>query len=155
VAKYFLQSVNTAQLSGVPKTDVSRDIANWITVDLPGMAKDFWTRIPASEIGELSALKRNGEISGTIVKTVLEERLKTGKSAIEIVKSKGLTQVSDEGALEKMIDEVMAKNPQQLTQYRSGKEQVFGFFVGQVMKASGGKANPAKVNELLKRKLAG
>jgi len=86
---------------------------------------------------------------------VLEKVVATGSSAEKIVKDEGLTQVSDEGALEKMIDEVMAKNPQQLTQYRSGKEQVFGFFVGQVMKASGGKANPAKVNELLKRKLAG
>ena len=155
VVKYFAASVTAACASGASKTEVSRDIANWITVDLPGLAKEFWTKIPADEIAELSALKQKGEISGPIVKVVLEERLKTGQSASEIVKAKGLTQVSDEGALEKMIDEVMAKNPQQLTQYRSGKEQVFGFFVGQVMKASGGKANPAKVNELLKRKLAG
>ncbi len=100
-------------------------------------------------------MKRKGEISGPIAKTVLEEMFHTGKSAAEIVKAKGLTQVSDEGALEKIVDEVMARNQQQVLQYRSGKEQVFGFFVGQVMKASGGKANPAKVNELLKRKLAG
>ncbi|MGH7207826.1 MAG: Asp-tRNA(Asn)/Glu-tRNA(Gln) amidotransferase subunit GatB, partial [Nitrospiraceae bacterium] len=73
----------------------------------------------------------------------------------QIVQEKGLTQVSDEGALEKIIDEVMAKNPAQVAQYRGGKEAVFGFFVGQVMKESGGKANPGKVNELLKRKLAG
>jgi aspartyl-tRNA(Asn)/glutamyl-tRNA(Gln) amidotransferase subunit B len=66
-----------------------------------------------------------------------------------------LTQVSDAGALEKMIDEVIAKNPAQVAQFRGGKETVLGFFVGQVMKASGGKANPGKVNELLKRKLAG
>jgi aspartyl-tRNA(Asn)/glutamyl-tRNA(Gln) amidotransferase subunit B len=155
VVKYFAASVTAACASGASKTEVSRDIANWITVDLPGLAKEFWTRIPASEIGELSELKRKGEISGPIVKTVLEERLNSGKSVSEIVKAKGLTQVSDEGALEKIIDEVMAKNPQQLAQYRSGKETVFGFFVGQVMKSSGGKANPAKVNELLKRKLAG
>jgi aspartyl-tRNA(Asn)/glutamyl-tRNA(Gln) amidotransferase subunit B len=100
-------------------------------------------------------MKRKGEVSGPIAKTVLEEMFHTGKSAAEIVKAKGLTQVSDEGALEKIIDEVMARNQQQVLQYRSGKEQVFGFFVGQVMKASGGKANPGKVNELLKRKLAG
>jgi aspartyl-tRNA(Asn)/glutamyl-tRNA(Gln) amidotransferase subunit B len=100
-------------------------------------------------------MKRKGEVSGPIAKSVLEEMFATGKSAAEIVKAKGLQQVSDEGALEKIIDEVMAKNPQQVSQYRSGKDQVFGFFVGQVMKASGGKANPAKVNELLKRKLAG
>src|SRR5437867_2063438 len=166
-SKYFLESVAAAcaQLAGsfMPppsqgrkwQPEMSRDIANWITVDLPGMAKDFSTRIPADEIAELSALKQKGEISGPIVKVVLEERLKTGQSVVEIIKAKGLTQVSDEGALEKMIDEVMAKNPQQLAQYRSGKEQLFGFFVGQVMKASGGKANPGKVNELLKRELAG
>jgi aspartyl-tRNA(Asn)/glutamyl-tRNA(Gln) amidotransferase subunit B len=70
------------------------------------------------------------------------------------VQRKNLVQISDEAAIEKIIDEVMAKNPQQLAQYRSGKEAVFGFFVGQVMKVSGGKANPAKVNELLKRKLS-
>ena len=166
-SKYFLESVAAAcaQLAGsfMPppsqgrkwQPEMSRDIANWITVDLPGMAKDFSTRIPADEIAELSALKQKGEISGPIVKVVLEERLKTGQSVVEIIKAKGLTQVSDEGALEKMIDEVMAKNPLQLAQYRSGKEQLFGFFVGQVMKASGGKANPGKVNELLKRELAG
>jgi aspartyl-tRNA(Asn)/glutamyl-tRNA(Gln) amidotransferase subunit B len=72
-----------------------------------------------------------------------------------LVQEKGLTQVSDEGALETIIDDVMAKNPAQLAQYRSGKDQVLGFFVGQVMKASGGKANPGKVNELLREMLAG
>jgi len=154
VAKYFVASVTTACLSGASKTEATRDIANWITVDLPGFAKEFWTRVPASEIGVLSELKGKGEISGPIAKTVLEEMCNTGKSAVEIIRAKGLTQVSDEGALEKIIDEVMAKNPQQVAQYKSGKEAVFGFFVGQVMKASGGKANPAKVNELLKRKLA-
>jgi len=100
-------------------------------------------------------MKRSGEISGPVAKSVLEEMFRTGQRPAEIVKAKGLTQVSDEEALEKIIDEVMAKNPSQLAQYRSGREQVFGFFVGQVMKASGGKANPGKVNELLKRKLAG
>jgi aspartyl-tRNA(Asn)/glutamyl-tRNA(Gln) amidotransferase subunit B len=161
VAEYFDASATAALavisevVGETSRIEASRDIANWITVDLPGMAKDFWKHIPAAEIGELSALKRKGEISGPIVKTVLEERIKTGKSAAEIIKAKGLTQVSDEGALEKIIDEVMAKNTQQVAQYRSGKEAVFGFFVGQVMKASGGMANPAKVNELLKRKLVG
>src|SRR5438132_49157 len=106
-------------------------------------------------LAELLVMKRKGEISGPIAKSVLEEMFNTGKTAAEIIKAKGLTQMSDEGALKRIIDEVMAKNPQQLAQYRSGKEQLFGFFVGQVMKASGGKANPAKVNELLKRKLAG
>jgi len=154
VAKYFVASVTAACASGASPTDVSRDMANWITVDLPGLTKEFWKRIPAGELGALSELKRAGEISGPIAKAVLEEMCKTGQSAAEIIRAKGLTQVSDEGALETIIDEVMAKNSQQVAQYRSGKEAVFGFFVGQVMKSSGGKANPAKVNELLKRKLA-
>jgi aspartyl-tRNA(Asn)/glutamyl-tRNA(Gln) amidotransferase subunit B len=72
-----------------------------------------------------------------------------------IIEAKGLRQITDTGAIEKAIDEVMAKNPGQLADYRSGKDKLFGFFVGQVMKATGGKANPAQLNELLKKKLAG
>ena len=71
-----------------------------------------------------------------------------------VIEKKGLKQITDSGAIEKAIDDVMAKNPKQLEQYRAGKEALFGFFVGQVMKATQGKANPAQVNELLKKKLA-
>ena len=78
-----------------------------------------------------------------------------GADADAVIESKGLKQVTDSGAIEAMIDEVIAANPQQLQQYRDGKEQLFGFFVGQVMKASKGKANPGQVNEILKQKLAG
>jgi aspartyl-tRNA(Asn)/glutamyl-tRNA(Gln) amidotransferase subunit B len=144
---------------------IGPELANWITVDLRGVfnkikvdvsvAGTTWvSSVPAQELATLVVMKHKGEVSGPIAKSVLEEMFTTGKGAAEIIKAKGLTQVSDEGALEKIIDEVMAKNPQQLAQYKSGKEAVFGFFVGQVMKASGGKANPAKANELLKRKLA-
>ncbi len=156
VCKFFVASATAAfsLVNKESKVEASRDIANWITVDLPGMAKDFTARVPVGEIAELSALKLKGGVSGSMVKVILEERLKTGHSATEIIKEKGLTQVSDEGALEKIIDEVIAKNQSQFAQYKSGKEAVFGFFVGQVMKSSGGKANPGKVNEMLKRKLA-
>jgi aspartyl-tRNA(Asn)/glutamyl-tRNA(Gln) amidotransferase subunit B len=75
--------------------------------------------------------------------------------ADSIIESKGLKQVTDTGAIEKVVDEIIANNPQQVEQYRSGKDKVFGFFVGQVMKAMQGKANPAQVNELLKEKLKG
>ena len=78
---------------------------------------------------------------------------RTDKTAAEIIEAEGLKQVSDEGAIEKIIDDVLAKNPTQVAQFKEGKQQVLGFLVGQVMKASGGKANPGKVNELLKRKL--
>jgi aspartyl-tRNA(Asn)/glutamyl-tRNA(Gln) amidotransferase subunit B len=166
-AVYFEAATKTLVDAGFSKKDVGKEICHWITVDLRGflnksnveasVAGTTWvTRAPAAqEFAKLIEMKQKNIVSGPIAKTVLEEMVATGKSAAEIIKAKGLTQVSDEGALEKIIDEVMAKNPQQLAQYRSGKEAVLGFFVGQVMKASGGKANPTKVNELLKRKLAG
>jgi aspartyl-tRNA(Asn)/glutamyl-tRNA(Gln) amidotransferase subunit B len=109
--------------------------------------------IPEKNLAELVAMKVRGEISGPIYKSVLEEMYKTRKTAAEIIEVQGLRQVSDEGAIEKIINEVLEKNPNQVTQFKEGKQQVLGFLVGQVMKESGGKANPGKVNELLKRKL--
>jgi len=94
-----------------------------------------------------------GVISGKIAKSVFEEMYRTGNRAQEIVKEKGLVQVTDTSAIEKAIDQVLASNPKEVEAYRKGKDKVFGFFVGQVMKATQGKANPALVNELLKKKL--
>ena len=110
-------------------------------------------QVPPVNLASLLVKKFRGEVSGPIVKSVLEEMLATGRTAAEIIEAKGLRQVSDEGALDKIIDEVLAKNPTQVAQFKEGKQQVLGFLVGQVMKASGGKANPGKVNELLKKKL--
>jgi aspartyl-tRNA(Asn)/glutamyl-tRNA(Gln) amidotransferase subunit B len=95
----------------------------------------------------------DGTISGKIAKDVFEEMLKTKESPKAIVEKKGLVQVSDVSAIEKVIDEILANNQGQVEQYKSGKQQVFGFFVGQTMKAMKGKANPKIVNELLQRKL--
>ncbi|MCI0660548.1 MAG: Asp-tRNA(Asn)/Glu-tRNA(Gln) amidotransferase GatCAB subunit B, partial [Acidobacteria bacterium] len=90
---------------------------------------------------------------GKIAKDVFVEMFATGKAPAEIVEEKGLVQISDTTAIEKIVDEVIAANPKQLEHYRSGKESLLGFFVGQVIKASGGKANPQAVNEILKKKL--
>jgi aspartyl-tRNA(Asn)/glutamyl-tRNA(Gln) amidotransferase subunit B len=109
---------------------------------------------PAMLAGMLGRID-DGTISGKIAKTVFEEMWKSGKDADAVIAEKGLKQVTDTGAIEKIIDEVIAANPAQVEEYRGGKEKVFGFFVGQVMKASRGKANPAAVNELLKKKLQG
>ncbi len=175
LAKFFEDTVKAqAGITSLSGKELGKETSNWVMVELlgllhkgkpkPGGGTEPWTieqdpyeqsPVKPQGLAELLIMKRKGEVSGPIAKSVLEEMYNTGKSAAEIIKAKGLTQVSDEGALEKIIDEVMAKNSLQLAQYRSGKDQVFGFFVGQVMKASGGKANPAKVNELLKRKLAG
>jgi len=92
-------------------------------------------------------------ISGKIAKDVFAEMFATGKTPGAIVKEKGLVQISDRSAIEKIVDEVIAANPGEIKQYRAGKTALLGFFVGQVMKASGGKANPQAVNDILKKKL--
>jgi aspartyl-tRNA(Asn)/glutamyl-tRNA(Gln) amidotransferase subunit B len=100
-------------------------------------------------------LKRlaDNTISGKIAKDVLEAMWAGDGDADAVIEKKGLKQITDSAAIEQKIDEVMAKNSQQLEQYRAGQDKLFGFFVGQVMKATQGKANPAQVNELLKKKL--
>jgi len=94
-------------------------------------------------------------ISGKIAKKVFDAMWQSGKDADTIIEEQGLTQVSDLSAIEPLVDEVIAANPGQVAEYRGGKEKLLGFFVGQIMKASKGKANPATLNELLKKKLAG
>ena len=137
-----------------PKT-----ISNWIMGDLMRELKNDDREIencpvsPAS-LTDLLKLIEKGAISGKMAKTVFEEMYQTGTPAEAIVKQKGLAQISDSAAIGTMIDEVLTANPQQLEGYRSGKDKLFGYFVGQVMKASKGQANPALVNQLLKDKLA-
>ena len=94
-------------------------------------------------------------ISGKIAKEVFESMWSDGKGADAIIEERGLKQITDSGAIESVIDEVIAANPKQLADYRSGKDKLVRFFVGQVQKATGGKANPAQLNELLKTKLGG
>jgi aspartyl-tRNA(Asn)/glutamyl-tRNA(Gln) amidotransferase subunit B len=102
---------------------------------------------------ELLHLLDTGVVSGKIAKAVFEEMYATGRGAREIVEAKGLTQVRDEGTIEAIIDEVLAENPKEVELYRGGREKLFGFFVGQVMRKSKGKANPGLVNEALRKKL--
>jgi aspartyl-tRNA(Asn)/glutamyl-tRNA(Gln) amidotransferase subunit B len=100
-------------------------------------------------------LLENDTISGRIAKDVFQFMVETGKDAASIVAEKGLTQVTDTGAIDAAIAKVMAENEAKVAEYRAGKVTLFGWFVGQVMKGTGGKANPAKVNEILKAKLGG
>jgi aspartyl-tRNA(Asn)/glutamyl-tRNA(Gln) amidotransferase subunit B len=104
-------------------------------------------------LGELVDLITDGTISGKIAKDVFSDMFETGKEAANIIESKGLKQVSDTGAIEAMIDKVIAENQDKVDEYRNGKDKLFGFFVGQTMKLSGGQANPGMVNQLLKDKL--
>ena len=134
-------------------------IANWIQTELLRLLKESGKSIEVSpvsplQVASLLRLVDGGTISGKIAKVVFEEMFQTGKDAEIIVKEKNLVQVSDSGSLEKTIDAVIATNPKQYEQYRSGKDKLFGFFVGQVMKETKGQANPNMVNDLLKKKLS-
>jgi len=152
LADYYEEA---AEASGNP-----RATANWIRSELlreleaKGVtAAD--SPIPAKELAALVKLIDEGKISGKQGKDVLVEMFKSGKSAQAIIEEQGLVQVSDTGEIDALIDGVMAANPDALASYRAGKDALFGFFVGQVIKASKGKANPKVVNERLRAKLKG
>lgn len=134
-------------------------IANWIMGDLLGALNKNnlnITECPISPERLAGMIKRinDNTISGKIAKTIFEEMWEGNATADDIIKQKGLKQITDDSTIEKAIDDIIAQHPEQLAQYKSGKEALFGFFVGQVMKATKGKANPQQVNELLKKKLS-
>jgi len=136
----------------------ARAAANWVMGDLAALLKEQGEEtvaapVSAENLGGLIKLIAQGTISGKIAKEILPKMLSSGDTAETIVEREGLHQISDSGALEKIVDEVIAANPKQVEQYRGGKQAVIGFLVGQVMKASRGQADPAAVNALLKGKL--
>jgi aspartyl-tRNA(Asn)/glutamyl-tRNA(Gln) amidotransferase subunit B len=152
LADYFEQCARAASNA--------KAAANWVMGELTRALNDTGTAIEQCPVSpaKLAALVRlidGGIISGTIAKKVFEEIWKNGGEPEAVVQQQGLAQVSDTGAIETAIDQIMAANQGQVDEYRSGKEKVFGFFVGQVMKTMKGKANPAVVNDLLKQKLTG
>jgi aspartyl-tRNA(Asn)/glutamyl-tRNA(Gln) amidotransferase subunit B len=111
--------------------------------------------VSAEALGGLIDLIEDDTISGRIAKDVFDEMFETGRDAAAIVEKKGLEQITDTGEIESIIDGIVAEAPEQVAQFQGGNEKVMGWFVGQVMKASQGKANPKTVNELLRKKLAG
>ena len=150
-ADYF---ETAASISGDPKA-----IANWMTGDLQGLLNEAgksWEEcpVPPEQLGELVRLMKDGTISIRIAKEVLKEMFATGKSARQVVAEKGLEQISDEEQLRRIVEEVIAANPKAVQEFLSGNEKVIGFFVGQVMRATKGKANPQLTNELVRAALA-
>jgi aspartyl-tRNA(Asn)/glutamyl-tRNA(Gln) amidotransferase subunit B len=149
-AEWFEQAVG---LGGEP-----RGVCNWLKGDLTKLLNEDNRQIENSPVGpgqlvEMLGLIEKGTISGKIAKTVFEEMYKTGKSAGTIVEEEGLVQVSDESEIERMVDAVIGKFPGEAERFRSGETKLMGFFVGQIMKETKGKANPKIVNELLRKKL--
>lgn len=136
----------------------AKTLANWVMGDVTRLLNTnqcsvLDSPISAHQLAELLELINKGTLSGKIAKSVLEEMYSTSKDASMIVKEKGLAQISDEGALLGIIDDVLAANPQSVEDYRAGKDKAIGFLVGQIMKATKGQANPGLVNQLLKEKL--
>ncbi len=151
MAAYYEEA---AKLSGQPKV-----ISNWMMGELMRLLNADNKEIDncplkPDQLAGMVKMIEGGVISTKIAKTVFEEMYRNGKDAETVVKEQGLVQVSDTGTIEKIIDEVIKANPSQHADYKGGKDKLFGFFVGQVMKASKGKANPEMVNELLKKKLS-
>jgi aspartyl-tRNA(Asn)/glutamyl-tRNA(Gln) amidotransferase subunit B len=170
IADYGLSEIDAAILTEERETagfyetaSQGRDgklVANWLTSELFGLLNKAGKSLSDSPVspgslGGLVDLISNGTISGRIAKDVFAEMFDSGQEAAAIVEAKGLKQVSDSGAIEVLIDAVISGNPDKVAEYKGGKDKLFGFFVGQVMKQSGGKANPKMVNDVLRRKLAG
>jgi aspartyl-tRNA(Asn)/glutamyl-tRNA(Gln) amidotransferase subunit B len=151
-ADYF-ESV--ARASGDPKT-----AANWVMGDLMGAlkaeGKDIAeSPVSAASLGELVGLIAKGELSGKLAKEIFPKMLATGDAPGAIVEREGLRQMSDAGALDRVVEEVIATNPKQVEQYRGGKTTVMNFLVGQAMRATRGQANVAILTDIFKRKLGG
>lgn len=148
-----------AKAQGKPEAEVAKAAANWLLSELYGALNRLGKTIEDSPVSqaagaELLALVASGTISGTIAKQVFEIMLETGDAAGKIVEERGLKQTSDTGAIDAAIAKVLADNADKVEQYKGGKEALFGFFVGQTMKAMQGKGNPQLVNEQLKKALS-
>ena len=158
-ASVITEERETALYYEEASTDRDRKlVANWMTVELFGALNKSGKTLancPVSPrmLGQLVELISDGTISGRIAKDVFADMFESGKMAQTIVDEKGLKQVSDSGAIETLIDQVLTANQDKVDQYRGGKDKLFGFFVGQVMKQSGGQANPGMVNQILRKKL--
>ena len=141
----------------IPNRDI-RLVISWVTGELFSYLKkkNITIRdrsISVDKIGELIDLIQNGVLSNRLAKELFEEYLNGDKSAKDLVSEKGMTQISNENQINDMIQKVLQTNPKMLDEYKNGKDKLFGFFIGQVMKISNGKANPKILNTLLKKKL--
>lgn len=157
-AIFVMEQVTADFFETVAKGRDAKQVANWMLGDFFAALNRTGRSIEnspvsAANLGALLDLIKDGTINGKIAKDVLELMVETGEAPAAIVEARGLRQVTDTGAIDAAIDAVIAANPDKLAEYRSGKDKLFGFFVGQVMKAMAGKGNPALVNEALKAKI--
>lgn len=158
IAEFFEQTITELSISGMEPRLVAKPAANWITGELARLCNEHGVEVDGSpllprHIADIVSLTRNQVVSSTGAKQAIAIAWNTGENIQAIIEREGLKQVSDLGALEPIIEKVITEFPSQVNEFRAGKEKVLGFLVGQVMKQSGGKANPALLQELLKKKL--
>ncbi len=158
IARYFESAARrAAELSGEPAAVAGKRVANFVQAEVLRYATSEGLRatfpVPAEHVAELIALIARGTISGKMAKEVFEAMRESGQRAEAIIAARGLAQVSDTGAIEQVVREVIAASAKQVVQYKGGNQKLFGYFVGQVMRATRGSANPGLVNEVLKRVL--
>jgi aspartyl-tRNA(Asn)/glutamyl-tRNA(Gln) amidotransferase subunit B len=160
MADYFEESTKTKEYKEVPQDKAAKEISNWLlgevsrimnsnNIDIP----EFRKRVSPERLVRLSVLESEAAINTATAKAVLEEVFTTGKDPDRIIAEQGLGQISDTQEIEETVSQVIASNPRALADFKAGKEQALKFLVGQVMKATRGRANPQLVNELLKKKL--
>ncbi|MFZ2399024.1 MAG: Asp-tRNA(Asn)/Glu-tRNA(Gln) amidotransferase subunit GatB, partial [Smithella sp.] len=152
LANYYEEVVKLCAKPKVASNWIMGDVMKFLNEDKLDIRQ---CPIKAQSLADMIRLIDEGAISGKMAKEIVEDMYKTGKSPQMIIEEKGLVQITDEDELVKTITSIIEANPVQIKDYRGGKEKLFGFFVGQVMKATQGKANPQLVNELLKKMLAG
>ena len=150
VAEYFESTISAGANAKQAVNWIMGDIAGYLNLNQLNITQ---IALKPPILAELISLIESGTISGKIAKDILPELLTKGGSAKELVESKGLIQISDTGELETIIEQVVANNPKELEQYRNGKTKLLGFFVGQVIKQTGGRADPKLTNQLIAKKL--
>jgi aspartyl-tRNA(Asn)/glutamyl-tRNA(Gln) amidotransferase subunit B len=158
IARYFEAAAQATRTeTGEPAQVAGKRVSNFVQSEVLRYVTTFGLNasfpVAPADLGALLALVQRGTLSGKMAKEVFEAMRESGKDAASVVAEKGLALVSDVGAIERVVSEVLAQSPKQLAQYRAGNEKLLGFFVGQVMKATKGSANPALVNEVLKKQL--
>ncbi len=161
MADYFEESTKTEEYKKLPQAKAAKEVSNWLLGEVSSIMNannidisEFKKRVSPVKLGGLLNLCSQAVVNVATAKSVLEEMFKTGSTALEIITQQGLSQISDTQELEKIVVEVINSNVQPVADYRAGKEQALKFLVGQVMRATKGRANPKMVNEVLKQKLA-
>ena len=159
-ADYYEACLKTLEYTELPAERAAKEVANWLLGEVSRIMNDnnldieaFSKEVPPSRMVKLAALSAGTAVNAATARDVLEEMFKSGQDAVSIIEKRGLSQISDADALSQVVDDIIKNNPQPAADFHAGKVQAAKFLVGQVMKATRGRANPAVIGDLIKKKL--